>query len=301
MRRKTRIFGFKLGVTALFALGLAGCIDTGAGHDGAGYDKVSRLGDSEAAQVAGTKIYHSDVVRAAQAAQLIAGGETLEPDDPRYAALMHELIDQRLLRLAAISEGLDQTDEARRRLGESRERILSTLLIEQRLKDNVNEAALRETYDAQASLRNRGDEIRARHILAESEEDIQKAVKALEGGADFAELAAKISIDRASKDIGGDLGFFTADMLTPEFSEVAFALPLDTVSEPFQSVYGWHILEVKSRRKAEPASFESMQGQLTQYLTYQEVEKLIASLRDSADITILTNSTQNTPEVSSEP
>ena len=66
-------------------------------------------------------------------------------------------------------------------------------------------------------------------------------------GADFAELAQVESADQGSAAIGGDLGTFTRGVMVPEFDSAAFSAPLETVTEPVRTQFGWHLIEVTSR------------------------------------------------------
>ena len=78
---------------------------------------------------------------------------------------------------------------------------------------------MKKVYDDAAKQITGEQEVHARHILVETEDEA-KAIKAeLDKGADFAELAKKKSKDPGASD-GGDLGFFTKDQMVPEFSAV---------------------------------------------------------------------------------
>ena len=67
-------------------------------------------------------------------------------------------------------------------------------------------------------------------------------------GAPFAEVAGRESADSASAAKGGDLGEWTKGAMDPAFDSAAFALPLHTVSGPVLSQFGFHIIEVTSRK-----------------------------------------------------
>ncbi|MGH7741573.1 MAG: peptidylprolyl isomerase, partial [Candidatus Eiseniibacteriota bacterium] len=70
------------------------------------------------------------------------------------------------------------------------------------------------------------------------------ARKRIVAGEKFAKVAAEVSQDPGSAKSGGDLGFFTRGTMDPAFEDAAFALKTGTLSEPIQSTFGWHIIEV---------------------------------------------------------
>jgi len=270
------------------ALILTACQDRLVMSDNSAFGEgVIRLGDTEIAEIDGTKIYLSDVERTAASQGLIEEGSPLTPGQPVFQKVLDELIDQRLLALDALRQSLDQEDETRRRLSASRERILGNVLVESHLKTAVNEATIRRMYDEQASLRNRGDEIQARHILVKDEETAKEIAKKLADGEDFAALAREISEDEGSRDKGGNLGYFTNDMLEAKFTQIAFATKKDEISIPFETEYGWHILQVQNRRKAAQPSFEDMHSEILNFMTYDEIQNILKSLRAQGDVKLL--------------
>jgi peptidyl-prolyl cis-trans isomerase C len=248
---------------------------------------VVRLGDTEVAEVDGTKIYLSDVERTAASQGLIEEGSPLTPGQPVFQKVLDELIDQRLLALDALRQSLDQKDETRRRLAASRERILGNVLVENHLQNTVNETTIRRMYDEQASLRDRGDEVQARHILVKDEETARNIAKTLADGGDFAALAREISEDEGSRDKGGNLGYFTQDMLEDTFTKIAFSTKKGSLSAPFKTEFGWHILQVQDRRKAAQPSFEEMRAEIKNFMTYDEIQNILISLRSQGDVKLL--------------
>ena len=296
-------------VAALLFIGvitLAGCQDRLVMSDNSPFGEgVVRLGDTEVAEIDGTKIYLSDVERMAASQGLIEKGSPLTPGQPIFQKILDELIDQRLLALDALRQSLDQEDETRRRLSAARERILGNILVENHLKNTVNETTIRRMYDEQASLRDRGDEVQARHILLKDEETAKEISKKLSEGGDFAALAREMSEDEGSRDSDGNLGYFTNDMLEAKFTQVAFATQKGDISEPFETDYGWHILQVQNRRKAAQPSFEEMRSEILNFMTYDEIQNILKSLRAQGDVKLLfgqavvnQGETEDTPDIS---
>jgi peptidyl-prolyl cis-trans isomerase C len=275
-------------IVFLGAIASASCQDRLIMSDNSPFGEgVVRLGDTEVAEIDGTKIYLSDVERTAASQGLIQEGSPLTPGQPVFQKVLDELIDQRLLALDALRQSLDQEDETRRRLSAARERILGNVLIENHLKTTVNETTIRRMYDEQASLRDRGEEVQARHILLKDEETARDIVKKLSSGGNFAALAREFSEDEGSRDTGGELGFFTNDMLEAKFTAMAFATAIGETSEPFQTKYGWHILQVQNRRKAPQPSFEEMKSEIANFMTYDEIQNVLKSLRAQGDVKLL--------------
>ncbi len=88
------------------------------------------------------------------------------------------------------------------------------------------------------------EQIHARHILVQTNDDALKVVKRLENGEDFAKVAADVSQDPGTAKNGGDLGWFPHGVMVPEFDQVAFGQPLKKFSSPVQTQFGYHIIQV---------------------------------------------------------
>jgi len=138
--------------------------------------------------------------------------------------------------------------------------LASEGLTEKTFKDNIRFNLLRQKAqddvkisdkEIQAYYDQGKYELNARHILVETEEEAKAIIEELKNGADFAEIAKEKSVDTGSGAQGGELGWFSVGMMVPEFNDAAYALELNTVSEPVKSDFGYHIIEVKEKREVE--------------------------------------------------
>ena len=86
----------------------------------------------------------------------------------------------------------------------------------------------------------------ARHILVDSEEQCQQLKTEIENGSDFADIARQHSTCPSGKS-GGNLGSFGPGAMVPEFDQVVFSAPVNTVQGPVKTQFGYHLLEVTER------------------------------------------------------
>jgi peptidyl-prolyl cis-trans isomerase C len=165
----------------------------------------------------------------------------------------------------------------------TRNRLLMDSLLATEGKAATTDDAMKKVYEDASKQISGEQEVHARHILVETEDEA-KAVKAeLDKGADFAELAKKKSKDPGASD-GGDLGFFTKDQMVPEFSAVAFALEPGKISDPVKTQFGWHIIKVEEKRNRKAPDFTQVKSQIETYVTRKAQADYVAKLRDAAKI-----------------
>lgn len=272
--------------SACLALAIAAAVLGGCGENGGG-DRPPERGDVAVARVDGKTVWVSDVKREAVAQGLIGEGEPLDPSSDLFRRVLDEVVDQKLLAAEALKRRLDKDPVAQRRLAAARERILGDMLVENVVSDAVTENNIRNLYEEQQKLARRSDEIRARQIVVPSEADAEAIRKLLAAGASFEALAMERSTDAATRFNGGDLGYFTTDVM-PEAYDLALrnAQPGQIVG-PFPVEDGFALVKVEDRRLEQPITLEAARPQIVRFLTYDRIRDLLENLRAKAKIELL--------------
>jgi peptidyl-prolyl cis-trans isomerase D len=161
-----------------------------------------------------------------------------------------------------------------------------------RLDSTVDEAQIEALYAEQAERFVVPEERRARHILIStpdgSEETVnaardkvQQVVERLGAGEDFAALAAEMSDDPASAAAGGDLGFFGPGVMTPDFEQAVFAMNVGERSEPVQTSFGFHVIELTGIKPEQRTPLAEVRDELISELQSEERDDVFYELSDT--------------------
>src|SRR5437762_1499629 len=240
----------------------------------------ARADDPVLAKVNGSDIRQSDVTLAEE--ELAPSLAQMDPATKKDNVLSF-LIDLRIVAKAAEDKKLENTDDFKKRLAFTRSRLLMDNLLATKGKAATTDDAMKKVYEEASKQITGEQEVHARHILVESEDDAKAVKVELDKGADFAELAKKKSKDPGASD-GGDLGFFTKEQMVPEFSAVAFALEPGKISDPVKSQFGWHIIKVEEKRSRQAPGFDQVKGQIETYVTRKAQADYVAKLREAAKV-----------------
>jgi peptidyl-prolyl cis-trans isomerase C len=232
------------------------------------------------AKVNGSEIRQSDLALAEEEL-----GPSLAQMDPaaKKDNVLAFLIDMKIVAKAAEDKKVENNEDFKRRLAFTRNRLLMDSLLATEGKAATTDEAMKKVYEDAAKQITGEQEVHARHILVESEDEAKAIAEELKKGADFAELAKKKSKDPGASD-GGDLGFFTKEQMVPEFSNVAFALEPGKISNPVKSQFGWHIIKVEEKRARKAPDFEQVKPQIETYVARKAQADYVAKLREAAKV-----------------
>ena len=198
------------------------------------------------------------------------------PPDRIDTGLKARLLDDLLRLEAAAAAGAKETDPRALSLAEIArlESLAHSAAEAQGVFEAPSDADLQAEYQKYVSELP-ASEFHAAHILVASENAAALAVTQLQGGADFAAVAAQVSLDE-SKSRGGDLGWIRPGHLPNEFFDTLKTLkPGEFTPQPFKTAYGWHVLKLMETRAASPPAFEDVKAQLAANLQQERYRRFL--------------------------
>ena len=248
--------------------------------------------DSVVATVDGTEITlgHMLMIRASLPEQY----QQL-PDEVLWDGILDQIVQQTVL------SQQDTGEESRRvqlALENERRTLMAAQVIEGIVDEAVTDEAIQSYYEENYVQADAAQEYNASHILVETQEEAAEIVEELEGGADFAEVAQERSTGPSGPN-GGQLGWFGAGMMVPEFQAAVEELEVGAISEPVQTQFGWHVIKLNETRDQEAPALDTVraeiEGQLSQQAVTQRIEELTAeadvsrTAKEDIDTSVLSN------------
>ncbi len=237
--------------------------------------------DKVIATIDGKPVYESELTIAAGDPQF----ERL-PEDQKMAAALSALLDIKAMAKQAEDAGFGQDKMFERRMAFLKDRTLHNDYFKTQVIDGMTDADVRARYDQEVAATPPEKEVKARHILVDSEEQAKTVIGELDEGKDFIELAKEKSTGPSGPQ-GGDLGYFGRGRMVPEFEEAAFELEPGTYTkEPVKSQFGWHIIKVDDVRDVAPPPFEQVADQIRRVLLQERYLALVQEAREAANVEV---------------
>ncbi len=208
-----------------------------------------------------------------------------QPDTPELQKSLREnLIVQEIISQEAAKKGLDKNSDIALQMDLAKQNVLVRAYIQDYLKSHpVSDDALKAEYD-KIKVQMGDKEYKARHILVEKQEEAKDIIARLKKGEKFEKLAEK-SKDPGSKANGGDLGWNSPATFVKPFSDALVKLQKGKfTTEPLQTQFGWHVIQLEDVRETKPPAFELVKHNLSQRLQQQQIDKMIVDVKAKAKV-----------------
>jgi peptidyl-prolyl cis-trans isomerase C len=237
--------------------------------------------DPIVAKVDSVEIRRSDIVKTLES---LPPQVQQMPMQQVYPVLIERMIDSKLIAREARKTKLEQDPDVKRRVADFEDRVLQEVFLDRSVRAKIDDKAINERYQEFLKSNPPQEEVHARHILVADEKKAKEVIEKLKKGEDFAALAKANSSDGSANE-GGDLGFFTKDMMVPEFADAAFLLKAgEFTQEPVKTQFGFHVIKLEQRRLANPPSLEEVKGELTADMTQEKIQEVVGDLRKGAKV-----------------
>lgn len=202
------------------------------------------------------------------------------PDEVLFEGILDQLIQQTLLKQV-------QSGNLPRQVALSLENEERSLLagetIEQIMSSVTTDEALQAAYDAKYADGFGEDEFNASHILVPSEDEAKAVKDLIDNGADFAATAREKSTGPSGPN-GGELGWFGAGAMVPEFEAAVMELEVGKVSVPVQTQFGWHVIKLNDKRKSTAPELDEVREELAGQIQQDAIEARLADLTRDGNI-----------------
>jgi len=216
--------------------------------------------------------------------QATGNGQPVSPEARQ--GIVDKLVMQTVVAEEAVKKGLDKSPDVIEQIDLLRQSVLANAYVQDFVKNSAaSDEALKAEYDRiKATIS--GSEYKARHILVEKEAEAKDIIARLKKDpGSFAKLAMEKSKDTGSKTRGGELGWFDAGRMVPEFGDALGKLEKGAITaEPVKTQYGYHVIQLEDSKPIEAPAFEEVKPQLAQQLQQQNLKKQLDDLKAKAKI-----------------
>ena len=240
-------------------------------------DAVAYVGDSE--------------LTASELTSQFTPGLPTDAAESERAQLIEAWVRQELLYREALTRELDQQARLKMLLEQTRRDLLVAALLDAEFSSEelaFSEDDIRRYYDTnQHQFQRPWSEVKARHILLASQRNANARRQALQRGESFADVAREHSLDVDTRYQGGDLGYFS-ELDEPTLWGATRELPLNRVSKPIRTEYGYHLIQILERPEAGTVrDLEQVRTDIIEALVRErhkaKLDQLVEQLKNTAD------------------
>lgn len=191
--------------------------------------------------------------------------------------LINELVNQSLFLSEALELNMDAEEEFQAQLAEEKLMLMKQYAVRKCLATaHVSDDELKAHYEANKEQFTKPERVKASHILVDTKETADDILEEINGGLSFGEAATKYS-KCPSSERGGDLGFFGRGQMVPEFEMASFEMGLGEISQPVQTQFGYHIIQLTEKEDGGVFDLEEVSFDIMKDLTMKKQSEIYTS------------------------
>lgn len=202
------------------------------------------------------------------------------PFNEFYEKTLDVFVDGELVYQAAVADKVTETPEYQKQLKAAKEELARKVYLEKKVDKIVSDDQLKKVYADYKKSFKAEKEVKAKHILVDSEAKANEVIGKLNKGGNFDKLAKEYSKEPA------DLGYFPKEAMVPEFANAAFALKKGQYTKaPVKTQFGYHVIKVEDIRDAKPQPYEKIKPQLKGMMAQGAMGKVFEDINKNAKVT----------------
>ena len=246
----------------------------------AGCSQEPRSDSPVLARVGDSVITHDDYIR--EISRVPEWARSNFKDLDGKGKFLDELVKKELVYEYAKKMRMQNDREYLDKVDEFKKMTLVTMILKKEVEEKtmLDDEIVKAFYEKNSDKFRIGTEIKASHILVKTEDEAKDVAARLEKGSSFADLAKTLSIDKASGQKGGDLGYFGRGKMVPEFERAVLNLKPGEISIPVSTRFGYHIIRLDDIKEGKLASFEQSAESIRRQLAAEKQKSLFDSFVD---------------------
>jgi parvulin-like peptidyl-prolyl isomerase len=227
----------------------------------------------------------AEIARLRATGDLASALKTMTTDGRRQ--IVDGMVRDELLAQAAGAAGVTARPEVQEAIARATTLILAQAYERDVLDDaDVSEPALRQFFTEHAAEFRAVSRVRARHILLETRAEAEAVRQELAAGADFADVARRRSLDTATRDAGGEIGWVGRGLMVKPFEDALFALGAGEISQVVESGRGFHVIQAEEIEQPAARGFDAMRAAVTDRVRQAHAARVLDRLRNEYPVTV---------------
>ncbi|MBP6332823.1 MAG: peptidylprolyl isomerase [Aminivibrio sp.] len=209
-----------------------------------------------------------------------------------HRAILEEMVNMELFLLLGKELEVEKDPGFAEMLESVKKDIIRRFAVDRVMKDvKVTPEEIAEYYEKNKEQFTVPESVRASHILVSGDQEMQKVMEDLKAGMSFEDAAKKHSTC-ASKEQGGDLGYFSKGDMVKEFNDAVFAMKVGEVTaEPVKTKFGLHLIKLVEKKDASVRPLDEVKEELREALENDRKAKIyqgeLSRLREKYTVEIV--------------
>jgi len=203
------------------------------------------------------------------------------PFNEFYGKALDIFVNGKLLYQAAQKANVEESSEYKEQLKTAQEDLARKVFLEKTVEEKVTPAVVQKFYeDEYVKKFESKKEMQAKHILVENEKTAKEVIAKLDSGEDFDQIAKEYTKDKTV-----DLGYFTEDLMVPEFTKASLQLKVgEYTKQPVKTQFGYHIILLTDIRDSSPLPLADLEPQIKNILGQQVIAETFDNLYKEGNV-----------------